>query len=149
MAATLTYCSTGSECSVSVCMSAVDPMNVCVCVLAGVPEVNMKANPSLPLNMSSSMKRPRLHSSPPRPAYHNGLHPQYPGSRGPPAPREHLSEEEEERGESAQDDEDEDEDETEAEDAPRRWSGIEAIFEAYQEYTDGGARLSGVLPSRC
>ncbi|KAG7281886.1 hypothetical protein CRUP_031135 [Coryphaenoides rupestris] len=116
----------------------------------GVPEVNMKANPSLPLNMSSSMKRPRLHSSPPRPAYHNGHHPQYPGARRPPASREHLSEEEDERGESGQDDEDEeDEDETEVEDAPRRWSGIEAIFEAYQEYTEEWSVERQVLHSQC
>lgn len=49
------------------------------------------------------------------------------------APRESLSDEDEE--ESGQ--EEEDEEEEEAEEAPRKWQGIEAIFEAYQEYVDG------------
>ncbi|KAJ3596224.1 hypothetical protein NHX12_002633 [Muraenolepis orangiensis] len=88
----------------------------------GVPEVNMKATPSLPLNMSSSMKRPRGPSSPPpRPAYHNNGHrSQYPGARPPPGSQEHL-----------------------------RWSGIEAIFEAYQEYTEEWSVERQVLHSQC
>ena len=115
-------------------------------VSAGIPEVNMKANPSLPLNMSSSMKRPRVHSPPPRPAYHNGS--QHSGAREAPGSQERLSEEEEEQAESGQDEEeDEEEDEREMEEVPRRWSGIEAIFEAYQEYTEGG--LSSMEVTAC
>ena len=111
-----------------------------VCLPAGIPEVNMKANPSLPLNMSSAMKRPRVHSSPSQPAYHNGHHSQRPGAGEAHGTQERLSGEEEEQGGSGQEEEDEEEDEGEMEaaEAPRKWSGIEAIFEAYQEYTEGG-----------
>ena len=106
----------------------------------------MKANPSLPLNMSSAMKRPRVHSSPPQPAYHNGHHSQRPGACEGTGSQERLSGEEEEQGESGQDEDEEEEDEGEMEvaEAPRRWSGIEAIFEAYQEYTEGELSSVGV-----
>lgn len=35
----------------------------------------------------------------------------------------------------------EDEEEEEMEEAPRKWQGIEAIFEAYQKYADGESNL--------
>lgn len=50
-------------------------------------------------------------------------------SRDAPAARDRLSDDEEESG---QEDEEEEEEE-----APRKWRGIEAVFEAYQEYVDG------------
>ncbi|XP_056455526.1 genetic suppressor element 1-like [Gadus chalcogrammus] len=117
----------------------------------GIPEVNMKANPSLPLNMSSAMKRPRVHSSPSQPAYHNGHHSQRPGAGEAPGTQERLSGEEEEQGGSGQEEEDEEEDEGEMEaaDAPRKWSGIEAIFEAYQEYTEEWSVERQVLHGQC
>lgn len=46
--------------------------------------------------------------------------------------QENLSDEEEE--ESCPEEEEEEEG---MEETPRRWQGIEAIFEAYQEYVDG------------
>lgn len=52
--------------------------------------------------------------------------------RDTPGPREDLSDEDEE--ESGQEEES---DEVEMEEAPRKWQGIEAIFEAYHEYVDG------------
>lgn len=54
------------------------------------------------------------------------------------APQDCLSDEEEE--ESGQ----EDEDEEEMEEAPGKWQGIEAVFEAYQQYVDGESVLAGV-----
>ncbi|KAM4573187.1 genetic suppressor element 1-like isoform 1-T1 [Odontesthes bonariensis] len=59
-----------------------------------------------------------------------------------PAPQEHLSDEDEE--ESGQED-----DEEEVEEAPRKWQGIEAIFEAYQEYVDEWSIERQVLHSQC
>ncbi|XP_054589123.2 genetic suppressor element 1 isoform X1 [Nothobranchius furzeri] len=63
-------------------------------------------------------------------------------SRGTPAPQEHLSDEDEE--ESGQEDEDEN-----MEEAPRKWQGIEAVFEAYQEYVDEWTVERHVLHSQC
>lgn len=50
--------------------------------------------------------------------------------QGSAAPLENLSDEDEE--ESGQEDEEE-----ETVEAPRKWHGIEAIFEAFHEYVDG------------
>uniref|UniRef100_A0A3B4F0S7 Genetic suppressor element 1-like n=1 Tax=Pundamilia nyererei TaxID=303518 RepID=A0A3B4F0S7_9CICH len=59
------------------------------------------------------------------------------------APQENLSEDEEES------DQEEDEEEEEEEDVPRKWQGIEAIFEAYQEYVDEWSIERQVLHSQC
>jgi len=64
-----------------------------------------------------------------------------------PVQRENLSDEDEE--ESGQEEEEEEE---EMEEAPRKWQGIEAVFEAYQEYTDGESISSQfflMLPNIC
>ncbi|XP_047207889.1 genetic suppressor element 1-like isoform X3 [Girardinichthys multiradiatus] len=52
--------------------------------------------------------------------------------------REHLS-----------DDEEVDSDDEEQEEAPRKWQGIEAVFEAYQEYVDDWSIERQVLQSQC
>ncbi|MEQ2312813.1 hypothetical protein AMECASPLE_035078, partial [Ameca splendens] len=52
--------------------------------------------------------------------------------------REHLS-----------DDEEVDWDDEEQEEAPRKWQGIEAVFEAYQEYVDDWSIERQVLQSQC
>ncbi|KAM6937695.1 genetic suppressor element 1-like [Xenentodon cancila] len=55
---------------------------------------------------------------------------------------DHLSDEDEEA--SSQEDEEE-----ETEEAPRKWQGIEAIFEAYQQYVDEWSIERQVLQSQC
>ncbi|XP_040024643.1 genetic suppressor element 1-like isoform X1 [Gasterosteus aculeatus] len=64
--------------------------------------------------------------------------------RDTPEPREDLSDEDEE--ESGQEEEG---DEVEIEEAPRKWQGIEAIFEAYHEYVDEWSIERHVLHSQC
>lgn len=96
----------------------------------------MKADRSLPHNISQ-LKSSNLNHAPQH-AHINGYHFHFPAaSRDTPGPRENLSDEDEE--ESGQEEEDEEED-GEMEEAPRRWQGIEAIFEAYQEYSDGESK---------
>lgn len=82
----------------------------------------------------SPLKRPNPHHAPQH-ANINGHHYHTPlAHRDAARPRDHLSEEEEEEEESGQEEEDEEE---EVEETPKKWQGIEAIFEAYQEYMDG------------
>uniref|UniRef100_A0A087YHQ3 Gse1 coiled-coil protein n=1 Tax=Poecilia formosa TaxID=48698 RepID=A0A087YHQ3_POEFO len=72
-------------------------------------------------------------------AHVNGHHFHLPAaSQDAPALREHLSNEEEEES-----------DDEEEEEAPRKWQGIEAIFEAYQEYVDEWSIERQVLHSQC
>lgn len=78
----------------------------------------------------SQLKNP----TPSQHAHINGNHLHFPAaridaSRSP----ENTSEEDEDLS----GDEEEDEEEEEVEEAPRKWQGIEAIFEAYQKYADG------------
>lgn len=81
----------------------------------------------------SQLKSSSLHHAPQH-AHINGHHFHFPAAgRDAPGPQEELSEEDEE--ESGQ--EEEDDEEEEVEEAPKKWQGIEAIFEAYQEYVDG------------
>uniref|UniRef100_A0A8C4YZC3 Genetic suppressor element-like domain-containing protein n=1 Tax=Gadus morhua TaxID=8049 RepID=A0A8C4YZC3_GADMO len=97
------------------------------------------------------LELPRVHSSPSQPAYHNGHQSKRPGAGEAHGTQERLSGEEEEQGGSGQEEEDEEEDEGEMEaaDAPRKWSGIEAIFEAYQEYTEEWSVERQVLHGQC
>lgn len=87
----------------------------------------MKADPSQPHSVSQLKSSNLIHVS--QRAHINGHHfPSSVADRDTLAPQENLSEDEEES------DQEEDEEE---EDVPRKWQGIEAIFEAYQEYVDG------------
>ncbi|XP_071776383.1 genetic suppressor element 1-like [Centroberyx gerrardi] len=108
-----------------------------------VSEAAVKADNSLPHSVSP-LKRPNLHHAPQH-AHINGHHFHSPlAQRDAPGPRDHLSEEEEE--ESGEEEEDEEE---EMEEAPRKWQGIESIFEAYQEYMDEWSIERQVLHSQC
>lgn len=95
------------------------------------PEANVKADRSLPHSISQ-LKSSNHHQAPQH-AHLNGNHLHYPvASTTTSGSQENLSDEEEE--ESCPEEEEEEEG---MEEAPRRWQGIEAIFEAYQEYVDG------------
>lgn len=86
----------------------------------------MKADPSQPHSVSQLKSSNLIHVS--QRAHINGHHfPSSVANRDTLAPQENLSEDEEES----------DQEEEEEEDVPRKWQGIEAIFEAYQEYVDG------------
>lgn len=95
------------------------------------PEASVKADRSLPHSISQ-LKSSNHHQAPQR-AHLNGNHLHYPvASTTTSGSQENLSDEEEE--ESCPEEEEEEEG---MEEAPRKWQGIEAIFEAYQEYVDG------------
>ena len=96
----------------------------------------MKAERSLPHNASQLKSSTLKHAT--QHAHINGHHfHSLVASRDAPGPRENLSDEDEE--ESGQEEEDEEE---EMEEAPKKWQGIEAVFEAYQEYVDGESMSS-------
>ncbi|KAM9377961.1 genetic suppressor element 1-like [Pholidichthys leucotaenia] len=104
-----------------------------------LPEANVKADHSLPHNSSQQKVSDLNH--PPQRVHINGHHFRSPvSSQDAPAPRDHLSDEDEE--ESGQEEEEEEE-------APRKWQGIEAIFEAYQEYVEEWSIERQVLHSQC
>ncbi|XP_041853483.1 genetic suppressor element 1-like isoform X2 [Melanotaenia boesemani] len=104
------------------------------------PEAGGKSDHLLPHNISQ-MKTANL-SHTPQLAHINGHHFHSPAAiRDPPALQDHLSDEDEESG---QEDEEEETDES-----PRKWQGIEAIFEAYQEYVDEWSIERQVLHSQC
>lgn len=105
-------------------------------VLPGVSnctaEAGRKADCSLPHSISQ-VKSSNPNQAPQH-THLNGNHLHFPAATtDAPGSRENLSDEDEE--ESCPEEEDEEEEETEQ--APKRWQGIEAIFEAYQEYVDG------------
>ncbi|KAF0041230.1 hypothetical protein F2P81_007128 [Scophthalmus maximus] len=118
-----------------------------------VPDTGMKAEHSLPHNISQ-MKHSSLNHAPQH-AHINGHHLHFPvASQETATPREILSDEEKEESgpeeeEDDDDDDDEEEEEAAAEEAPRKWQGIEAIFEAYQEYTNEWSIEREVLHSQC
>lgn len=92
------------------------------------PDVSTKSDSSLPHNLCLlKPSTPQLHG-------HVNGNRFPPGSQDVAVPRERLSDEEEEDDESEQGEDDEEE---EVDEAPRRWQGIEGVFEAYQEYVDG------------
>lgn len=96
----------------------------------------MKTNHLLPHNISQ-LKSSNLNHAP-QSAHINGHHLiSSVVSHDTTAPKENLSDEDEEV--SCQEEEDE---EDETEEAPRKWQGIEAIFEAYHEYVDGKSAMS-------
>uniref|UniRef100_A0A3B4F3B5 Genetic suppressor element 1-like n=1 Tax=Pundamilia nyererei TaxID=303518 RepID=A0A3B4F3B5_9CICH len=107
-----------------------------------VPEAGVKADPSQPHSVSQLKSSNLIHVS--QRAHINGHHfPSSVANRDCLAPQENLSEDEEES------DQEEDEEEEEEEDVPRKWQGIEAIFEAYQEYVDEWSIERQVLHSQC
>lgn len=110
----------------------------------GVSNCVPEADRSLP--HSISQLKSSSHNPAPQHAHVNGHHFHFPAaSRDTPGPRENLSDEDEE--ESGQ--EEEDEEEEEMEEAPRKWQGIETIFEAYQEYVDEWSTERQVLHGQC
>ncbi|KAF7662922.1 hypothetical protein LDENG_00223140 [Lucifuga dentata] len=111
-----------------------------------VPEATIKADRSLPHN-TSPLKSSTLHQAVQR-AHINGhhFHPA-PAHRDP--QQGHLSDEEEEEEEEEESGPEEENEEEEIEEAPRKWQGIEAIFEAYQEYVDECSIERQVLHSQC
>ncbi|XP_017261512.1 genetic suppressor element 1 isoform X2 [Kryptolebias marmoratus] len=108
-----------------------------------VPE--FRGKPDHPPPHSAAQLKTFNHA--PQHAHVNGHHFHLPAtSRDAPAARDRLSDEEE--AESEQEDEEEEEEEEE-EGAPRRWQGIEAVFETYQEYVDEWTVERQVLHSQC
>lgn len=109
-----------------------------------VPEAVVKADRSLPHGVSHLKSSNLNHSS--HQARTNGHHFHSPAaSREDPTPRDQLSDEDDEEY-GQEDDEEEGE---EVDEAPRKWQGIEAIFEAYQEYVDEWSIERQVLHSQC
>ncbi|TMS04993.1 Genetic suppressor element 1 [Larimichthys crocea] len=107
------------------------------------PEAGMKADRLLPHSVSQLKSSNVNHAS--QHSRVNGHHLHFPAaSRHTPGPQENLSDEDEE--ESGQEEEDEEE---EMEEAPKKWQGIEAIFEAYQEYVDEWSIERQVLHGQC
>ncbi|KAK6318136.1 hypothetical protein J4Q44_G00114270 [Coregonus suidteri] len=98
-----------------------------------VPESSIKSEPSAPYNIPP-LKRPDPLHTPPHPT--NG-HLPYPSPphHDPDGVRDELSEEEE--------------DEEEEDETPKKWRGIESVFEAYQEYVDERGMERQVLHSQC
>lgn len=95
-----------------------------------VADGHMNADQSLPHKAS-----PLKGSHPNRASLHTAInghpfHP-HPSSRDTPSALEVVSDDESESGQ------DDDYEEEEVEQAPRKWQGIESVFEAYQQYADG------------
>ncbi|XP_056137820.1 genetic suppressor element 1-like isoform X2 [Lampris incognitus] len=110
-----------------------------------IPDAKLKADYSLPLNNSALKRTNTNHMH--RHTHVNGHHLHSPSStRATPGSQNHLSEEEEE--ESGQEEEEEEEEGAMGE-APRKWQGIEAVFEAYQEYMEEFCIERQVLQSQC
>ncbi|XP_020512798.2 genetic suppressor element 1 isoform X1 [Labrus bergylta] len=112
-----------------------------------VPEAGIKADRSVPLNMSQLENSNHNHI--PHRAQINGHPFNFPAaSRDPPGPEANMlnDEEEEEEEESEQEEEDGEE---EMEETPRKWRGIEAIFEAYQEHADEWSIERNILHGQC
>lgn len=96
-------------------------------------EAEIKAESSVPHSVSQLKN-----SSPSQHTHINGNHLHFPAarmeaSRSP----ENTSEEDEDLSCDGE----EDEEEEEMDEAPKKWQGIEAIFEAYQKYADGESSL--------
>ncbi|KAM9854688.1 genetic suppressor element 1-like [Aulostomus maculatus] len=109
----------------------------------GVPEAGAKADGALVRNVSPLKTN---HAS----QQINGHHFHFPRARrDTPAPRENLSDDEDEDESGQEEEDEEEEEEEEAEEAPRKWQGIEAIFDAYQEYVDEWSIERQVLHSQC
>ncbi|XP_034442949.1 genetic suppressor element 1-like isoform X2 [Hippoglossus hippoglossus] len=110
-----------------------------------VPEAGMKVEPSLPRTISH-LKHSKLNHAPQH-AHINGHHLHSPvANRDTVAPENQSDEDEEESG---QEEEEDGEEEEAAEEAPRKWRGIEAIFEAYHEYVNEWSIEREVLHTQC
>ncbi|XP_029009690.1 genetic suppressor element 1-like isoform X2 [Betta splendens] len=112
--------------------------------VSGVPEPGMKTGHSLPHNLSQPKSSNLSHA--PQGAYVNGHRLSSSGAGQDPAAaplQEGVSEEDEDA--SCQ----EEEDDEETEEAPRKWRGIEAVFEAYHEYVDEWSVERQVLHTQC
>ncbi|CAB1441042.1 unnamed protein product [Pleuronectes platessa] len=107
-----------------------------------VPEAGMKVEPSLPRTISHLK-----HNHAPQHTHINGHHLHSPVANRDTGAPENLSDEDEEESEK-EEEEDGDEEEA-AEEAPRKWRGIEAIFEAYHEYTNEWSIEREVLHTQC
>ncbi|XP_034032590.1 genetic suppressor element 1-like isoform X2 [Thalassophryne amazonica] len=99
-----------------------------------VPESTIKDERSLRHNMSPVKSLNPIHT--PQHTHINGHY--FQAGRDAPVPQDHLSDEDEE-----------DSEEDEEMETPRKWQGIEAIFEAYQEYMDEWSIERQVLHSQC
>ncbi|XP_034540837.1 genetic suppressor element 1-like [Notolabrus celidotus] len=109
-----------------------------------ISEAGIKSGRSLPLNIAQ-LKNSN-HNHVPQQAQINGHHFHYPAaSRNSPGALENQFDDDEEE-ESDQEGEEEEE---EIEEAPRKWQGIESIFEAFQEYADDWSIERQVLHSQC
>ncbi|XP_074533862.1 genetic suppressor element 1-like isoform X2 [Halichoeres trimaculatus] len=112
-----------------------------------ISEAGMKSDRSLPHNISHL--KSSNHNHVPQQAQINGHHFPFPvASRHPPGAQENRFDDDEEE-ESDQEGEEEEEEDEEMEEAPRKWQGIEAIFEAFQEYADDWSIERQVLHSQC
>lgn len=102
----------------------------------------MKTNHLLPHNIPQSKSSNLSHA--PQGAHINGHRlSSSVASQDSAAPQESLSDEDEDV--SCQ----EEEDEEETEEAPSKWKGIEAVFEAYHEYVNGKSVKSLHASSAC
>lgn len=103
---------------------------------------HMNADQSLPHKAS-----PLKGSHPNRASLHTAInghpfHP-HPSSRDTPSALEVVSDDESESGQ------DDDYEEEEVEQAPRKWQGIESVFEAYQQYADEWSLERHILQGQC
>lgn len=95
--------------------------------------MEIKAESSVPHSVSQ-----RKNSTPSQHAHMNGNHLHFPAARMETSRSPEITSEEDE---DLSCDGEEDEEEEELEEAPKKWQGIEAIFEAYQKYADGESSL--------
>ncbi|XP_029697786.1 genetic suppressor element 1-like isoform X1 [Takifugu rubripes] len=111
----------------------------------GVPNCNTEAEIKAEPSGSHSVSQLK-NSTPKQQAHVNGNHLNVPVARMDTSrSQENTSEEDEELSCEG----DEDEEEEEMEEAPRKWQGIEAIFEAYQKYADEWSIERQVLHNQC
>ncbi|XP_061896970.1 genetic suppressor element 1-like isoform X2 [Entelurus aequoreus] len=118
-----------------------------------LPEACVKAEASPIKAPHANHTPPHANHTPPHanhtpPHATNGHHHHFPrASRDAASPREHLTDDDDDDDEVEEDDSSgQEEDELEA---PRKWKGIEAIFEAYQEYVDDRGVERQVLHNQC
>lgn len=101
-------------------------------LFVGVPKCNAEAEIKAEPSGSHGITQLK-NSTPNQQAHTNGNH-RFPVARADVSrSSENTSEEDEELSCEGE----EDEEEEEMEEAPKKWQGIEAIFEAYQKYADG------------
>ncbi|XP_058501803.1 genetic suppressor element 1-like isoform X2 [Solea solea] len=109
-----------------------------------VPQAAVKAEP----HSVSQLKHSSLNHAPQH-AHVNGRHSHSPVARRDTAALQDNCLSDEDMEESGQEEDDDEDDEEEAEEAPRKWQGIEAIFEAYHEHVNEWSIERHVLHSQC